>query len=114
MSTAARIAGLTFIPAGVVGLTQFHYVVSHLSQIATGATAIGLGVAVWGGHSVIGKVKLRNEERKAAKAQPPAVAPTAEQAQAYLQGVREALTQGQPVRDWSESKRVIDLGRIER
>lgn len=92
-SLSAKVAGLTFIPAGVVGISQFHYVVSHLSTIATGATAIGLGVAVWGGHSVVGKIKgLRKPKGQPA---PEAVAQPSvdEQAQAWLDSLRHELPQ---------------------
>src|SRR6476469_6777069 len=63
MSMSAKIAGLSVVTLPVVGLTQFHYVVSHLSQIATGAAAITVGAAVWGGHALVGKVEVRNEAR---------------------------------------------------
>jgi hypothetical protein len=69
MSLATRISGLTVVPVAVVGLTQFHYVISHISQIATGAAAITAGVAIWSGNAMIGKAKLRKEEKAAAKAE---------------------------------------------
>ena len=110
MSMSAKIAGLSVVTLPVVGLTQFHYVVSHLSQIATGAAAITVGAAVWGGHAMIGKVKLRNEERKAA-----AESSAVDERIARLAEAMEAraLHPTQPTQAW-EPKRVIDLGRVER
>ena len=96
----AKIAGLTFIPLGVVGMSQFHYVVSHMTQIATGAAAVGLGVAVYGGHSIMGKVKVRSEERKQAKAEAIEQSAVDERIMRLTEAMeaRQSLPQAQPQR----------------
>ena len=110
MSIASRIAGLSVVTVPVVALTQMHWIVSHMSTIATTAAAVTVGAGVWGGHALVGKVKLRNEERKAAQA------PTAQQSAAdIIAAMREALppAPAQPAQTW-EPKRVIDLGHVDR
>jgi hypothetical protein len=113
MSIGAKIAGLSVVTLPVVGMTQFHYVVSHLSTIATCAAAITVSAAVWGGHAMIGKVKVRNEERKAAQA------PTAQQSAAdIIAAMHDALppVPAQPAQPYAQAhaRRVIDLGHVDR
>lgn len=52
MNTSTKIVAVTPVALGVVGLSQFHYVISHLGQISTAAAAVGVGVALWTGKSL--------------------------------------------------------------
>ena len=62
MNTAVKIAALSPVALGVVGLTQFHYVVSHLSSIAEVGAAIAVGAAIWTGKTINGKRKAKQAE----------------------------------------------------
>jgi uncharacterized membrane protein len=109
MSIGAKIAGLSVVTVPVVGLANLHWVVSHFSTIATGAAAITVGAGVWGGHALVGKVKLQSEERKAAKA---AVKAAKAQGVQYVQQLHAAPAQPYTQQYQAAPQRqVIDLGR---
>lgn len=67
MNAVTKIAALSPVALGAVGLTQMHYVISHFTTIAEIAGVVTVGAGVWAGKSILGKGKATSVDEKVAE-----------------------------------------------
>lgn len=70
MKLSTKLAALTPVTVGLLGLTELHYLIRHFATIAEAAAAVTVGTAIWVGKSKAGRSEEKGQESAVAGSRP--------------------------------------------